>query len=549
VTTAIRKHLGDFVALLVLFLIAIGISAYIIANQDARPRIPVLESKAFKLKAEFSDAQAVTPGQGQSVRVAGVQVGKITQVTLQNGVAVVTMELDPKWTKKIELRQDASALLRPRTGLKDMFVELDPGGHGTELKSGATLPVQNTAPDVDPDEILSAFDTDTRAYLQLLINGAGKGLKGHGDDLNKTFKALGPTYRDLAKVSKAIAARRDALKRLIHNYGELTNTLANTGPQIRRLVSASDAVFRAFASQDTNISLAVSKLPGTLQQTSSTLRKVDVYARILGPALESLRPAFRQLNVANHAVLPFVREAEPIVRTQIRPFVRVARPTVRNLRPAAINLAKASPDIAKTFHELNRFFNMGAYNPNGRESLTGNPVADANRDEGYLFWLAWVSQNTTSLFSTSDAQGPLRRFIAFFNCTDLRALLSTNPAAGPLLGLTNALNDPGLCPSSEGGNPGPGLLGIPNLPKSKGNKKAPAPTQTNPTPGLPNVAPNLPGRPNPSIPPLPGVPVPNVTPPSGGGSGGSNGGGGSGGGGSTTPNGDLNHLLPKGGHP
>jgi uncharacterized membrane protein YczE len=49
VTTAIRKHLGDFIALLVIFLVAIGVSAYIIANQDARPRIPILESKAFTL--------------------------------------------------------------------------------------------------------------------------------------------------------------------------------------------------------------------------------------------------------------------------------------------------------------------------------------------------------------------------------------------------------------------------------------------------------------------------------------------------------------------
>ncbi|HEY0633705.1 MAG TPA: MlaD family protein [Thermoleophilaceae bacterium] len=537
--TAIRKHLGDFVALLVLFLIAIGISGYIIANQDARPRIPLLEAKAFTLKAEFSDAQAVTPGQGQSVRVAGVQVGKITQVELKNGVAIVTMELDPKWKKKIDVKSDATALLRPRTGLKDMFIELDPGGNGRTLQNNDTIPVQNTAPDVDPDEILSAFDTDTRAYLQLLINGAGKGLKGHGTDLNKTFKALGPTYQDLAKVSKAIAARRDALKSLIHNYGDLTNTLADTGPAIRRLVDASDAVFRAFASQNQNISLSVAKLPATLQQTSATLRKVDAYSRILGPTLESLRAPFRQLNVANHAVLPFVKEAEPIVRTKIRPFVIVARPNIRNLRPAAINLAKASPDLTKSFHELNRFFNMGAYNPNGREPVTGNATQDAARDEGYLFWLAWVSQNTTSLFSTSDAQGPLRRFIAFFNCTTIRAQLAANPAGGSLLGLSNALNDPGLCPNGEGGNTGPGLLGIPN-PKTKGGKGAPTKNQT--TPGLPNVAPNLPGRPNlPALPAVPGVPVPSVPQP-----------GGTSGGPVKTPNlpnSSLPYLSPKGGTP
>ena len=222
-------------------------------------------------------------------------------------------------------------------------------------------------------------------------------------------------------------------------------------------MNSSDAVFRAFASQNQNISLAVSKLPATLQQTSATLTKVDRFGRILGPALESLRAPFRQLNVANHAVLPFVKEAEPIVRTKIRPFVQVARPNIRNLRPAAIDLAKATPDLVASFHELNRFFNMAAYNPKGREPVTGNDAQDKKRDEGYLFWLAWVSQNTTSLFNTSDAQGPLRRFVIFFTCTTIREQLAAKPAAGPLLGLTNALNDPGLCPSGEGGTGGGGL--------------------------------------------------------------------------------------------
>jgi phospholipid/cholesterol/gamma-HCH transport system substrate-binding protein len=448
VRRAIGKHLGDFVALLVLFLIAIGISGYIVANQDARPRIP------------FVEAKAVTPGQGQSVRVAGVQVGKITKVDLVNGVAVVTMELDPKWTKKIDLKSDATALLRPRTGLKDMFVELDPGGTGTTIHSGGTIPVQNTAPDIDPDETLAALDTDTRRYLELLINSAGKGLKGHGNDLNLTFKALAPTYQDLARVSSAIAERRVQLKRLIHNYGQLTNTLADTDGSIRRLVVSSDAVFRAFASEDDNISLAVSKLPATLNQTRDTLAKVEPYARVLRPTLESLRPAFRQLDVANHAVLPFVKEAEPIVRTKIRPFIQVARPNITNLRPAAIDLAKAQPDLVSSFHELNRFFNMAGHNPNGAEPVSGNETQDRNRDEGYLYWLGWVGQNTTSLFNTSDAEGPLRRFVVFFNCTDLREQLTRDPAAGPLLGLTNALNDTGACPAGEGGSGG-GLVPLP----------------------------------------------------------------------------------------
>jgi hypothetical protein len=172
---------------------------------------------------------------------------------------------------------------------------------------------------------------------------------------------------------------------------------------------------------------------------------VNSFAKVLGPSLESLRPAFRELNVANHQVLPFVKEAEPITRTEIRPFVRAARPYVRDLKPTAENLSTATPDLTTSFHELNRFFNIGAYNPNGREPVTGDPTKDKKRDEGYLFWIGWTAHLTTSLFNTSDAQGPIRRALAGVDCASARALVQQTPIAEPLIGLTNVLADPSLC--------------------------------------------------------------------------------------------------------
>jgi phospholipid/cholesterol/gamma-HCH transport system substrate-binding protein len=464
VIRGIRKYSRDFIALIILFVIAIAVSGYIIYNQEARPTIPLVEAKPKVLYFEFSDAQAVTPGQGQSVRVAGVQVGKIRAVSPRSGVALVKTEIEPKFWDKLQVKSDATGLLRPRTGLKDMFIELDPGGTGEPVQDGGTIPVQNTAPDVDPDEFLSAFDTDTRAYLQLLVNGAGKGLENRGDDLNKVFKALGPTQRDLNRVTSAIAERREDLKELIHRYGTLTNTLADKDREIRRLVSASATVFRAFASQDTNISLAVSRLPGTLRQTETTLQKANAYARVLEPTLNQLRPPFRQLDETNREILPFVREAEPITRRQIRPFVQRARPYVRDLRPAAKKLARATPDFTATFHQLNRLFNMAAYNPGGAEELSG--PNDRSRDEGFLFWASWVAMNTNSMFQTSDTTGAFRRAYFGVDCATIRQQLAANPAAGPLLGLSNAINDTALC---GGGAGGPSGLPLPGL-TQKGSK-------------------------------------------------------------------------------
>lgn len=439
--TAIRKHLGDFIALACLFAVALGAAGYMLAHQ--RLRFPLIESKPMAIKADFTTAQAVIPGQGQTVRVAGVKIGEIGKVGLKDGHAVVTLEIDDKY--KHLLHQDASALLRPKTGLKDMFIEVEPGTDNTPLmKAGDTIPISNTAPDINPDEILSALDSDTRAYLQLLINGAGKGLQNRGNDLRAVFKRFEPLHRDLARVSEAIAERRHNMKRLVHNYAALVDELSTKDHDLRQLVTASNAVFKQFAAEDQNISTTVGRLPGALNQTASTLQKVNTLAQEMKPALHDLGPVFQQIDKTNHQVLPFVREATPEIKNQIRPFVRQARPVVRDLKPAAQNLSAAQPDLTTAFKELNRFFNMLAYNPGGAEKLASS--TDTKRDEGYQFWLAWVAHVTDSMFSTSDASGPFRRAITTIDCNTLRSAVGAT-ALEPLLGLTDLFNDPGLCPT------------------------------------------------------------------------------------------------------
>src|SRR5918999_4776046 len=400
---AIRAHLRDFLVVLGLIVLGVAIGGYLLSQQ--RFRFPLLEDEPKRVEIELQNAQSVQPGQGQTVRVVGVEIGQISAVEIDDGVAVVEVEIDQEFEGVI--REDATALLRPRTGLKDMLIEVDPG-QGDVLAEGERISVGNTLPDVNPDEVLSTLDADTRPYLRLLVSGAGRGLRGRGDDLAETLKRLEPLHRDLARVAGAAARRRVALKRLINRYGLLMQELGRHPAELRRLVSASQSVFDALAREESNISETVARLPGTLRQTESTLARVDTLADVMGPSLTSLREPFRTLDVTNAAVRPFLRETTPIVRDQIRPFARAGRPYVEDLEPAARDLAKASPDLTKTFRELNRFFNMAAYNPGGAEPprvVGGNDT----REEGFLYWLAWTANNGVSLFSTADAQGVYRR--------------------------------------------------------------------------------------------------------------------------------------------
>jgi len=401
---AIRKYFRDFLAIVALFVVGLGIGGYILDQQ--RFRFPLIEDKPQVIRVELQDAQAVTPGQGQTVRVAGVKIGSIGAVEVEDGIAVVDMEIDKSYEGLI--RSDATALLRPKTALKDMFLEVEPG-QGEVLSEGDRIPVANTAPDIDPDEVFSALDGDTRDYLRLLISSGGKGLDGRGEDLRKTLRRLEPLHRDLDRLNSAVALRRESLKRLVHDYSEIVDELGTKDEELTQLVTASNEVFSALAEEDTNVAATVRKLPGALRQTESTLGKVEVFGNRLGPALNALRPPLRRLEDTNAAVLPFVREAAPIVESQIRPFTRATRPYVSSLGGAARSTVRALPDLTKSFDELNRFFNIGAYNPGGAEGLTGDLARDRDRQEGLLYWLAWVSQNGVSLFSTSDANGPFRR--------------------------------------------------------------------------------------------------------------------------------------------
>jgi phospholipid/cholesterol/gamma-HCH transport system substrate-binding protein len=441
--TAIRKHVRDFVAIIALFVVSGFVAVYILDHQ--RLRFPFFEEVPFRLKAEFSTAQAVTPGQGQTVRVSGVRVGDIAKVDLKDGVAVITMDIDREYEDLV--RTDATALLRPKTGLKDMFIALNPGSTSAPVaEENFVIPVQNTLPDINPDEVYQFLDGDSRDYLKLLVGGAGEGLSGRGGDLQEVFRRFEPTHRDLARVSSAVAVRHTNLRRLINRLDVLNEELAGKGPELSSLVSTSAEVFRAFASEEQNISRAVRVLPGALRQTTATLEKVTGYADTLALASERLRPAVRSMDAANEATIPFAREAAPIVRDQVRPFTREAQPLVRDLRPAARNLAKATPDLTGSFRVLNHLFNMLGFNPNGTEG-----AADLDRDEGFLFWLAWLNHNAGAVFSSSDANGTFRPVTFSAPCAILKQLL--NEEAGEEgnaiynLVFSKPVFDAGLCPS------------------------------------------------------------------------------------------------------
>jgi phospholipid/cholesterol/gamma-HCH transport system substrate-binding protein len=477
VKRAIKNHLRDFIALAALFLIGLGVSAFILSHQRLYlpSWVPGIGTDFYKVKAEFSTAQAVVPGQGQTVDIAGVQVGEIGGVELKNGVAVVDLNIRNKYAP---IYRDAHMLLRPKTGLKDMIVEMDPGTKAAgALPEGGTIPIQNTAPDVNLDEVLSSLDSDTRSYLQILVNSGGEafGNKGYSSDLRQTFKRFSPTNRDLAKITGLLSQRRANLRHVVHNFSLLAQELGKRDVQITQFVGSANANFRALASQDSSIRQSLQLLPPTLRTALTTLQKADTFANALGSTLQALRPTARALGPALAATRPFLKTTTPIIRDQLRPFAIDAQPTTRALRIAADNLQPLIPHLTSTFRVVNALLNTLAFNPKGAE-------------EGFLFWTAWANHDANTVFGTQDAHGPIRRGLVVTSCDSLQLLTQVVQGNPPLNTLFTLLNGPAfskVCPSAVTGTP---KTSDKKTPKSAAKPSASSgSTPPSPTPGKPNL--------------------------------------------------------------
>jgi phospholipid/cholesterol/gamma-HCH transport system substrate-binding protein len=442
----IERYRTAFIAVVTMIIIAAAVGGYVLAHENLKLPgwVPVFGRNYFTLKAEFQTAQAVTPGQGQAVTVAGAKIGEIASVDLQNGVATVTMKVVPKYAR---LYRNATLLLRPKTQLQDITIEVNPGTPSAgRLHSGEVLPLAQTAPNINFDEFLAGLDAETRSYLQELLAGAGEGLNHNASALSATLKRFDPLARATQQIAQQLEIRHANTARAIHNFRLLMEALGGKDRQLAELVDASNAVFATFAQEDANVQKTLQLLPGALHKTGVGLGKLATATNVLGPTLHKLQPFAAALAPSQEATRKLALKTTPIIRNEIRPFARQILPVINELAPATKGAGEAFPKLATSFSVLNEFFNELAYNPGPSKG-------------GFLFFLDWGNHNLNSVVSSADAHGTVGRSLVYFNCEVLPLLKGVSEVNPTVKLLVNLLRPPtgGECVS---------LLGTPGTAKA-----------------------------------------------------------------------------------
>lgn len=400
----VRGRRKDTIAIVVLALAGIVMTLGIFTQQKASlpPWIPFVGEEFDHITAEFATAQAVTAGQGQAVDIAGIQIGKVASVELEDGHAVVGMDIEPRYMELIH--PDASFLLRPKTNLNDMIVEIDPGTAKGSVEDGDEFTLTQTEPNTNLDAFLATLDADTRQYLQLLVAGGAQGIGGRGKQLGNAFRRFQPFVHYTAMLNKAVAQRHVELARVIHNFGRLTTELGRHDAEIKRFVTASNAALGNFANQQASIQEAFREFPATLRAAEAGLSSSDRFSRAAFPALTGLIPQAQALTPAFKATERLFEQTLAPIRDQIRPFTREVRPVLTHAAEAAGPFSKTVRNFGNTLGGLNSFFNELAYKPKGSR-------------QSYLFYVPWLNHNFNAAFNLQDAGGPAVRGLLMISCT------------------------------------------------------------------------------------------------------------------------------------
>jgi phospholipid/cholesterol/gamma-HCH transport system substrate-binding protein len=112
-------------------------------------KMEVFGGEGYEIHAIFSDSGGLRSG--SSVQIAGVQVGRVKKITLEDYQAEVVIRL----SQNVEIQEDAIASIKTKGLIGEKYVEITPGGAEEIIPPGGRI--RETQPPVDFEELVSQY--------------------------------------------------------------------------------------------------------------------------------------------------------------------------------------------------------------------------------------------------------------------------------------------------------------------------------------------------------------------------------------------------------
>jgi phospholipid/cholesterol/gamma-HCH transport system substrate-binding protein len=275
--------------------------------------IAVLIAGAFNIESlpligngeEYSAAFTEASGlkSGDEVRIAGVKVGKVSEVDLDGDHVKVTFRVKDE----AQFGSDTGASIRVKTILGSKYMSLEPKGPG-QMEPESEIPLKRT---VSAYDVVEAFSDLTTTSEKVDTKQLATAL----DTISTTFKdspaEVKASIAGMSRLSRTVASRDKELRELLANANGVTGVLSDRSKEFMKLVEDGGALFQEISKRREAIHrLLVSA--STLGVQLSGL--VDDNRKEIGPALnrlnsvvEMLRRNEKSLNRSVKMLAPFAR--------------------------------------------------------------------------------------------------------------------------------------------------------------------------------------------------------------------------------------------------
>lgn len=220
-------------------------------------------------RARFADVSGL--GVGDDVRVAGVQVGKVSKIEVDPSTqttALVTFTVDDDQP----LLSNTTLVMRYQNLLGQRYLSLvQPDQHGTRVTAGATVPLTRTSPGFDLTELLNGF----RPLFDVLQPADVNKLS---ESVIKVLQGEGPTVADLlgqtAQLTNFLADRDQLFAAVFDNLTPVLVDLAGQGEELRDTVQDLSEFMEGLAEEREDFGQSIQSMSKSLDTSERLVKDV-----------------------------------------------------------------------------------------------------------------------------------------------------------------------------------------------------------------------------------------------------------------------------------
>lgn len=276
-----RENLRGVVVRLAAFLTACALTAFLLVAVFGEVRFG--DGKTYY--AEFTNVSNLR--EGKLVRIAGVEVGKVSKISV-NPDATVRVEFTAE--DSVVLTEGTLGVIRYDNLFGDRYLALEEGAGGLAvLRPGQTIPLARTKPALDLDALIGGFKPLFRALNPDQVNALS-------EQLLQAFQGQGPTITSFleqaAALTNTLADRDQLIGQVIDNLNVVLGSLGGQSDRLDQAVASLAQLVHGLAERKADLSNAVA------YTNAATGSIADLLAQARAPMSKVVRETDRVASIA-----------------------------------------------------------------------------------------------------------------------------------------------------------------------------------------------------------------------------------------------------------